>query len=46
MFRAGFFGPTHEWFYSVSYVVTFNMVLTFLGLIQVRYVSKTLVLSE
>ena len=46
MFRAGYFGPTHEWFYSVSYVVVFNMVLTLLGLIQVRYVSKTLVLAE
>lgn len=46
MFRAGYFGSGHEWYYSISYVVVFNMVLMFLGLIQVRYVSKTLVLSE
>jgi ABC-2 type transport system permease protein/capsular polysaccharide transport system permease protein len=46
MFRAGYFGPGYEWFYSVSYVVVFNMVLMLLGLIQVRYVSKTLNLAE
>jgi len=46
LLRAGFFGPGHEWFYSVSYVVIFNMVLTLLALAQVRYVSKTLVMSE
>ena len=46
IFRAGYFGPGYEWFYSVEYVVTFNMVLTLLGLIKVRYVSKTLVLAE
>jgi hypothetical protein len=46
MVRAGYFGPGHEWFYSVGYVVAFNMVLMFLGLIQVRYVSKSLVLAE
>ncbi len=46
LLRAGFFGPGHEWFYSVSYVVIFNMVLTLLALAQVRYVSRTLVLSE
>jgi ABC-type polysaccharide/polyol phosphate export permease len=46
MFRDGYFGPGHTWFYSVPYIVTFNMVLTLLGLAQVRYVSRTLVLSE
>jgi ABC-type polysaccharide/polyol phosphate export permease len=46
MVRAGYFGPTHEWTYSIGYVVAFNMVLMFLGLIQVRHVSKTLVLAE
>lgn len=46
MVRAGYFGPTHEWYYSVGYVVLFNMVLTLLGLIQVWHVSRTLVLAE
>jgi capsular polysaccharide transport system permease protein len=46
MMRDGFFGPGHEWFYSVGYIVVFNMALTLLALAQVRYVSKTLVLSE
>ena len=46
MVRAGYFGPSHEWFYSVGYVVTFNMVLMLLGLAQVRYVSRNLVLAE
>ena len=44
--RAGYFGSSHEWYYSVGYVVVFNLVLMFLGLIQVSYVSKTLVLAE
>lgn len=39
MFRAGFFGPGHEWFYSVGYVVTFNMVLTLIALAQVRAIK-------
>jgi capsular polysaccharide transport system permease protein len=46
MLRAGFFGPGHEWFYSVGYVVVFNMALTLLALAQVRYVSRTMVMSE
>lgn len=46
MLRDGFFGPGHEWYFSVGYVVVFNMALTLLALAQVRYVSKTLVLSE
>jgi capsular polysaccharide transport system permease protein len=46
LLRAGFFGPGHEWFYSVGYVIVFNMALTLLALAQVRYVSRTLVLSE
>jgi ABC-type polysaccharide/polyol phosphate export permease len=46
MMRDGFFGPGHEWLYSVGYVVVFNMALTLLALAQVRYVSKTLVMSE
>jgi ABC-type polysaccharide/polyol phosphate export permease len=45
MFRAGYFGSGHEWHYSVSYVVFINMLLMILGLIQVRYVGKTLVLG-
>ncbi len=46
MFRSGYFGPIQNWYYSVSYVVVFNMTLTLIGLIQVRYVSKNLVLTE
>jgi len=46
MFRAGYFGPGHEWYYSVGYVVVFNMVLMLLGLAQVRYVTRNLVLAE
>jgi capsular polysaccharide transport system permease protein len=46
MFRAGYFGPVNEWYYSVSYVFTFNMVLTLLGISQVRAVSRGLVLAE
>jgi capsular polysaccharide transport system permease protein len=40
MLRSGYFASTHEWFYSVSYVVGFNMVLTLLGLMQIRIISK------
>jgi ABC-type polysaccharide/polyol phosphate export permease len=46
LFRAGFFGDTHEWHYSIEYVVLFNMVLTLVGLSQVRYVSRNLVLEQ
>ncbi len=46
MLRAGFFGPGHEWYYSIGYVVVFNMALSLLALAQVRYVSRTMVLSE
>jgi ABC-type polysaccharide/polyol phosphate export permease len=45
MFRAGYFGPEHEWYYSVGYVVSFNMVLMLIALIRVRHVSKTLTLE-
>jgi len=46
MMRDGFFGPGHEWLYSVGYVIVFNMALTLLALAQVRYVSRTMVMSE
>jgi ABC-type polysaccharide/polyol phosphate export permease len=39
LLRAGFFGPGYEWFYSVGYVVVFNMVLTLLALAQVRAIK-------
>lgn len=39
MFRAGFFGSEHEWFYSTGYIVTFNMVLTLIALGQVRAIK-------
>lgn len=46
MLRAGFFGPAYEWYYSVGYVVVFNMFLMLFGLSQVRYVSRHLTLAE
>lgn len=36
MLRAGYFGPGHHWFYSIGYIVAFNMVLTLIALAQVR----------
>ena len=46
MVRAGYFGATHEWYFSIGYVVVFNMTLMLFGLIQVRHVSKNLVMAE
>jgi len=40
MMRSGFFGSVEKFYYDVGYVVAFNMVLTLLGLAQVRYISK------
>lgn len=39
MLRFGFYGPVEKFYFDVGYVVTFNMVLTLLGLSQVRYIS-------
>lgn len=46
LFREGFFGTSHRWYYDINYVVMVNMVLTLLGLAQVRYVSKNLALEQ
>ncbi len=46
LFREGFFGASHTWHYSIEYVVVFNMMLTLLGLAQVRYISRNLVLEQ
>ena len=46
LFREGFFGNTYNWHYDIEYVVIFNMVLTLLGLSQVRYVSRNLILEQ
>lgn len=46
MFREGFFGKSYIWHYDIGYVVIFNMVLTLMGLSQIRYISKKLVLEE
>jgi ABC-type polysaccharide/polyol phosphate export permease len=46
LFREGFFGPVYQWHYNIDYVIFVNMVLTLVGLIQVRYVTKNLVLAE
>jgi len=40
MMRYGFYGPVEKFYYDVGYVVVFNMVLTLLGLAQVRYISN------
>jgi ABC-type polysaccharide/polyol phosphate export permease len=45
MFRAGFLGSGHVWIYDIGYVVMFNMGLTLLALLQVRHVTRTLVLD-
>jgi ABC-type polysaccharide/polyol phosphate export permease len=39
MLRAGYFGSGHESFYSVGYVVAFNMLLSFVTLAQVRAIK-------
>jgi ABC-type polysaccharide/polyol phosphate export permease len=41
MMRSGFFGPVEKFYFDVNYVIVFNMVLTLLGLAQVRYISKS-----
>ncbi len=46
MFREGFFGTSHVWHYDIEYVVIFNMVLTLLGLSQVRSASRNLILEQ
>jgi ABC-type polysaccharide/polyol phosphate export permease len=45
LFREGFLGTDWRWHYDIPYVVVFNMVLTLLGLAQVRYVSRKLILE-
>jgi ABC-2 type transport system permease protein/capsular polysaccharide transport system permease protein len=45
LFREGFFGTQITWHYNLPYVVAFNMLVTMLGLAQVRYISRTLVMD-
>jgi capsular polysaccharide transport system permease protein len=46
MFRAGYFGPVHDWYYSVGYVIIFNIALMLFGLAQVRHAARDLVPVE
>jgi capsular polysaccharide transport system permease protein len=43
--REGYFGSAHTFYYSLPYVVAFNSALMLLGLAQVRYLSRHLVLQ-
>lgn len=45
IFREGFFGNQITWHYDLSYLVTFNLALTALGLAQVRHITRTLILD-
>ena len=40
------FGTSHRWYCDIGYVVMVNIVLTLLGLAQVRYASKNLALEQ
>jgi len=39
MLRFGFYGPVEKFHFDLGYVVMFNIVLTLIGLAQVRYIS-------
>jgi len=43
LLREGFFGSQINAHYDIAYAVVFNAVLTFLGLLQIRKVSRTVV---
>ena len=45
LFREGYLGTAWKWHYDIPYVVIFNMVVMLLGLAQVRYVSRKLILE-
>jgi ABC-type polysaccharide/polyol phosphate export permease len=46
LFREGFFGKSHTWHYDIGYVLLFNTLLTFIGLLQIQCVSKNPLHSE
>lgn len=45
LFREGFFGNQITWHYDLTYLMSFNLILTALGLAQVRYISRTMALD-
>jgi len=45
LFREGFFGNYINWHYDISYVVAANLLMTALGLAQVKRTSNSLVLD-
>jgi capsular polysaccharide transport system permease protein len=45
LIRDGYFGSKFNADYSVSYMITFNLALTFLAVTQERKISKTLILE-
>jgi capsular polysaccharide transport system permease protein len=40
LIREGYFGSGHTFYYDLPYVATFNTVLFFIALLQVRYITK------
>ena len=45
VFREGYYGQSYNWHYSIGYVVIFNLFLTLISLIEIKNMSKRLLVD-